>query len=90
MSHKKDARLIWVNYKGQGHSRIKRPNKKNKCLSGKWSEILGRVGIQFFFLNIILCILKGISPLKVFKMHKIIFFFSRKPEINLGFTSKFR
>ena len=49
-----------------------RPDQKNKCVSGNGSEILGRVGTHIFFLiffsgkNIILCILKGISP---FKMH---------------------
>ena len=57
-----------------------RPNKKNKCVLGNGSEnFFGRVGtpILFFFLiffsgkNIILCILKGISP---FKMNKILFF----------------
>ena len=40
-------------------------------------KILGRVGLHIFFIifflekDIILCILKGISP---FKMHKIIYF----------------
>ena len=67
---------------------------KNKCVSGNGSEISARVVTHiflnyYFFLekNIMLCILKGISP---FKMHKIIFF-SRKPEkkfkvspVNLG------
>ena len=40
----------------------------------------------FFLENIILYILRGISP---FKMHKIIFF-PRKPEKILGFNIKFR
>ena len=47
-------------------------------------NILGRVGTHIFFSgkkNVILCILKGISP---FKMHKILFF----PE-NLKKKSKF-
>ena len=61
-------------------------------------KILGMVGTQiffncFFFLeqNIILRILKGISP---FKMHKIIFYFQNyilfpgKSKKILGFTSK--
>ena len=56
-------------------------------------KILVRLGTHnffvfffFFFLkNIMLCILKGISP---FKMHEMIYF-SRKPEKILGFTSKF-
>ena len=41
------------------------PNKKNKCVSGNGSEILGTpIFILFYFFckNIILCILKGISP----------------------------
>ena len=54
-------------------------------------KIYGRLGTHFFIKknsgkNIILCILKGISP---FKMYKIIYF----PEIwkkNLGFTYKFK
>ena len=54
--------------------------------------ILGRIRthifVYFFFLEtiIILCILKGILPVKMFK----IIFFSRKPEKSLGFNSKFR
>ena len=50
-------------------------------------KIIGRVGIHIFCKkknsekNLILCILKGISP---FKLHKISFF----PENDLGFTSK--
>ena len=45
------------------------------------------VGTQDFFLKkVILCILKGISPLK---MHKIIFFPGYLKKV-LGFTSKFR
>ena len=53
---------------------------------------LGRVGTHIFLMiffsrkNIILYILKGISP---FKMHKIIFF-PENLKKNLGFTSKFR
>ena len=54
---------------------------------------LRRVGTHIYFLiiffsgkNIILCILKGISP---FKMHKIIFFPENLKKI-LGFTCKFR
>ena len=35
-----------------------RPNKKNKCVSGNWSENLGRVSTHIFFLNTILCNLK--------------------------------
>ena len=54
-------------------------------------KILGRVGTHIFFFllekNTILCVLKGILP---FKMHKIIYFFSRKLEKFPGFTSKFR
>ena len=59
---------------------------KRKCVSGNGFEISRRVGrhiIFSFFIfwksNIILCILKGISP---FKEHKIIFF-SRTPEKTL-------
>ena len=58
-----------------------RPNKKINVFRVTSLKILGRVGTHifrigthnFFFWkkNIILCILKGISP---FKMHKIIFF----------------
>ena len=70
-----------------------RPNEKNKCVSGNGFENF-RYGRHtyffnyFFFLetNIILCILKGISP---FKMHKIIFF-PENLKKNLGFTSKLR
>ena len=47
-------------------------------------KILGKVG-SFFFLILILCILKGICP---FKMHKIIFFQEILKKI-LDFTSKF-
>ena len=66
-----------------------RPNKKNICVSGNWSENF-RLGRHTYFFKIIflfrkknkiLCILKGMSP---FKMHKIIFFL-RKPEINCMF-----
>ena len=60
-----------------------RPNKKISVFQVTSLKILGRVGTHsfiYFFLhvkNINLCILKGISP---FKMYKIIIFFSRKPE----------
>ena len=50
-------------------------------------KILGRIGTLFFLeKNIILCILKGISP---FKMYQILFFPENLKKI-LGFTSKFR
>ena len=69
------------------------PNKKNKCVSGNGSENFRQGMHTYFFLtifflekNIILCILKGISP---FKMHKIIFFPENLKKF-LGFTSKFR
>ena len=61
-----------------------RPNKKKSVFLVTGLKILGRVGTHIFLIiffsvkNVILCILKGISP---FKMHKIIFF-SRKPEKN--------
>ena len=50
-----------------------RPNKKNKCVSGNGYENFrsGRHTYSFLEKNIILCILKCISP---FKKHKIIFF----------------
>ena len=51
-------------------------------------KILCRVGTHIFNFsgkNIILCILKGISP---FKMHEI--FFSESFKNILGFTSKFK
>ena len=69
-----------------------RPNEKISVFRAMGLKILGRIRthifVYFFFLetNIILCILKGILP---FKMYKIIFF-SRKPEKSLGFNSKFR
>ena len=64
--------------------------KKYKCVWGNRSENF-RVGthifsIFFFWKNMILCVLKGISPFKMHKNH----LFSRKPDHNLGFTSKFR
>ena len=68
------------------------PNKKISVFRVMGLKILGRVGTKFFLIifflenNIILCILKGISP---FKMHKIIFFLDNLKK-NLGFTSKFR
>ena len=59
-----------------------RPNKKISVFRVPCLKVLGRVCTHkkiliIFFLekNIILCILKGISP---FKMHKIIFFSSEK------------
>ena len=58
-----------------------RPNKEISVFQATVLKILGREGTHdffnyFFFLeeNIILGILKGISP---FKMHKIIYFSSR-------------
>ena len=62
---------------------IIRPNKKKSVF-----RVTGPIIRHNFFTgkNIILYFLKGISP---FKMHKIIFL-SRKPEKNLGSTSKFR
>ena len=49
-----------------------RPNKKISVFLVTGLKILGCVGTHFFSgKNIILCILKGISP---FKMHKFIFF----------------
>ena len=80
---------------GQRENSIPPTNKvcggiiKNKCVSGNRPENLGRVGIKkkkFSGKNIILYILKGISPFKCIKLY----IFSRKPEKNLGFTSKFR
>ena len=62
-----------------------RPNKK--CVSGDGSENLRWGSYPFLWKkNIILYILKGISP---FKMHKTTIF-STKTEKILGFTSKFR
>ena len=61
-----------------------KPNKKISVFRVMGLNILGRVGTHIFFSgkkNVILCILKGISP---FKMHKILFF----PE-NLKKKSKF-
>ena len=63
-----------------------RPNKKKMSVfRGTGLKILGRVGIQIFVnffsvKNIILCILKGISP---FKMHKIIYFFPENLKKNI-------
>ena len=56
-------------------------------------KILGRVNTYIFLIiffsgkNIILCVLKAISPLK---MLKIIFLPENLEKKNLGFTSKFR
>ena len=65
-----------------------RPNKKRCVFLVTGLKILGMVGTHFFSKkNIVLCILKGISP---FKMHKIIFFsenlkkFYVSPEIKVG------
>ena len=66
--------LIWVKIVCFGP----RPNKEISVFRVTGLKILGRVGIHNFFnyfffwkRNIILCIMKGISP---FKMHEIIFF----------------
>ena len=68
--------------------------KKISVFRATGLKILGRVG-SHIFLNysysekkndIILCILKGISP---FKMYKNIFF-PQKTRFFLGFTSKYR
>ena len=54
-----------------------RPNKKISVFRVTVLKILGRVGTHiflnyfFFWKNVILCFLKGISP---FKMHKLYFF----------------
>ena len=65
-----------------------RPDKKTSVFRVTGLKILGRVATHIFLLekNIILCILKGISP---FKMHKILFFLEYLEKI-LGFTSKSR
>ena len=68
-----------------------RPNKNISVFRVTGLKTIGSVGTHvfnfFFGKNIILCILKGILP---FKMYKIIYIFSRKPGKTLGFNSKFR
>ena len=68
----------WIAYIAREILRV-RPNKKISLFRVTGWNILGRVGLTFFFFDFffwiffkILCILKGISP---FKMHKIVFFF---------------
>ena len=67
-----------VQYRYPPHGDQVRPTKKISVFRGNGRKILGRVGTHIFlnfFLfwkkDIILCILKEISP---FKIHKIIFF----------------
>ena len=65
-----------------------KPNKKVSVFRVTGLKILGREGILFLIKNfsgknMLLCILKGISP---FRMHKIIFFPENLKKIP-GFTS---
>ena len=72
--------LYWKYEKND--DKIVRPNKNIHVSVFRVTglKILGRVGTHIFFSgkNVILCILKGISP---FKMHRIIFFLENLKKI---------